>query len=302
MSVMQSRSMAPIGISAYARLHHLMETITALQKNQLSGESMLYIFSDGAKPGDEEKVREVREYLKTVTGFRKISVIERAANNRVYNNRSGMRQLLEEYGSLIWLEEDIVTAPAFLTYMNQALTKYRDNPQVMSITGWCPPITIPSDYGYDAFFLRRFNAWGFGLWKDRFGEILMDTRTECQKLVRDSRAVKEFSRFGEDMLRLVKLDAAGKIDALDVKAMLTQYINGKYTVYPVGSLVRNIGFDGSGMHCKKTSRFDSELAVRDGQRTLPQSVFEDQRIIEAHRGFRSDGILTRVRRRLSFAR
>jgi len=183
--------------------------------------------------------------------------------------------------------------------MNQSLNKYSDNPQVMSVTGWCPQIIIPRDYEYDVFFLRRFNAWGFGIWKDRFDELLMDTRAECEKLLRDRKAIREFSRFGEDMIRLVKMDAKGMIDALDVKTMLTQFIYGKYSVYPVGSFVRNIGFDGTGMHCKRSSRFDSELVFKKRINRMPGSVFEDPRIVESHRKFRSDGILTRLMRRLS---
>jgi hypothetical protein len=220
----------------------------------------------------------------------------------VHNNRSGMRQLLDRFGRLIFLEEDVVTVPHFLTYMNTALDKYRDNRKVMSITGYCPPIAIPDDYAHDAFFLRRCNVWGFGIWKDRFDAILMDTRAETDALFRDAQAVREFSRFGNDMRRLVRLDAAGRIDALDVKIMLTQFLLDKYTVYPNGSYVRNIGLDGTGIHCRKTNRFDSDMITEQGELRLPDSVFEDPRIIEAHRKFRSDGLLTRVARRIAALR
>ena len=116
--------LAPVGLSVYSRLDHVKQTIQALIRNKMASETMLYIFSDAPQPGDELKVEMVRKFLKTIEGFKKIAIIERTKNSRVKNNRSGIRMLLNEYGRMIFLEEDIVTAPTFLEFMNQALNFY----------------------------------------------------------------------------------------------------------------------------------------------------------------------------------
>lgn len=277
--------LAPIGLSTYGRLNHLQQTINALRQNLLAPESDLFVFSDAPRPGDELKVAAVRDYLRTVDGFRSVTILERETNNRVYNNRQGMRRLLDEYGRMIFLEEDVVTAPGFLTYMNQALDVYQDNPQVMSVSAYCPPIKIPADYRYDVFFLRRFNAWGFGIWQDRFQLIEMDSAPGCARLLSDRCLCREFARFGDDMLEMVCADARGDIDALDVKAMLSQFFHDRYTVYPVASLTHNTGLDGSGMHSEATHRYS--VAVTSGRvdQFVPEVIL-DQRIIKAYVRFR----------------
>ena len=113
-----SNNLAPIGVSTYARLNHLRQTIEALKNNHLASESTLYVFSDAARPGDEEQVATVRSYLRTIDGFKEIHIVERATNGRLENSRGGLTWLLDHFGKTIFLEEDIVTAPGFLTYIN----------------------------------------------------------------------------------------------------------------------------------------------------------------------------------------
>ena len=278
-------SLAPIGLSTYGRLSHLQQTVGALRQNLLAAESDLFIFSDAPRPGDEAKVAAVRDYLRTVDGFRHVTVVERQSNNRVYNNRQGMRQLLDSCGRMIFLEEDVVTAPRFLSFMNQALEMYKDNPHVMTISGYCPPIKIPTNYQHDVFFLRRFNAWGFGIWRDRFDLIEMDSAPGYARLLADRRLRRDFSRYGADLLETVRMDAGGEWDALDVKVNLSQFFLDRYTVYPTGSLVRNIGIDGSGLHCGDDDRFDVTHANGRDNYRLPELVEIDQRIVRYHARF-----------------
>jgi hypothetical protein len=279
--------LAPIGVSTYIRLRHLQECIGALKQNELAAQSDLFVFSDGPRSGDEEKVAALRSYLRSVDGFKRVRIVERKTNSRIKNNRGGMRLLLNRYGKAIFLEEDVVAAPGFLTFMNQALGKYEKNNKVFSVTGYCPPITIPADYLYDIFFLKRCSAWGAGIWKDRFDSIRYITPAEYEQFAADSNRVKEFVHGGgEDLMPLLRADAYGKIDAGDVKAMYAQFLNNQYTVYPRQALTLNIGFDGTGTHCGITSRFNVPVSE---QRSFyfPADVVIDQRIIESNRKFRA---------------
>ena len=94
---MNENDLAPIGLSAYIRLEHIKKTVEALKKNTLAESSELYIFSDAPRKSDEEKVKIVRDYLKTIDGFKNITVFERKNNSRVINNRSGIKYLLDNY-------------------------------------------------------------------------------------------------------------------------------------------------------------------------------------------------------------
>ena len=126
-------SLAPIGLSTYSRLLHLKKTIEALKANTLAKESDLHIFSDGAKQGDEERVEAVRKYIDTIDGFKNVQVIIRTKNSRVRNNRDGISELLEKFGKCIYLEEDIVTAPGFLKFMNESLNVYEKKDKIKGL-------------------------------------------------------------------------------------------------------------------------------------------------------------------------
>ena len=94
-------------------------------------------------------------------------------------------------------------------------------------------------------------------------------------------------------MEMLKADAYGEMDAGDVKLMYAQFLSDQYTIYPTQSLVRNIGFDGSGTHCDETDRFNVALSNKSTF-MLPDEVAVDQRIIEANQKFRA-GIHTRNR-------
>lgn len=282
-----SNELAPIGLSTYGRPQHLKQTIRALQQNSLAPESELFVFSDAPKPGDEERVAAVRSYVSTIDGFREVHIIERNSNDRVANSRGGLKMLLDRYEKVVFLAEDIVTAPSFLTFMNDALFKYEENDRIFNVSGYSPPISIPANYNHDVFFLRRISAWGFGIWKSRFEKLGYMTPEEYELFASNRKNVKAFVKTGgADLMQMLRADAYGEIDAGDVKLMFAQFVSDQYTVYPVRSLVQNIGHDGTGVHCGTTDRFDVTLS-NESSFILPDKLFVDRRIVKANRRFRA---------------
>jgi hypothetical protein len=289
--------LAPIGISAYSRLGHLRNAIDALKRDPLAARSQIYLFSDGPAAGAEGRVAKVRAYLRQIDGFSKVHVIERAHNNRTFNNRDGMRQLSDEHGRFIWLEEDIVVAPGFLKFMNAALDCYADNSEIFSICGYRPPFSLPETYSDDAFVLPRFSAWGFATWKDRFDRIRMTIpRSEYYRFLLNPLRVARFARGGWDMLPMLHAEVHGRIDALDVKIFYQQFLMGMNTVYPVRHLASNTGNDGSGLHCVKTERFDVLLDNSiDQPFNLPATPVVRASILNANQQFRDIGLRAKAR-------
>ena len=75
------RKLAPITLFTYNRPWHTRQTIKYLSNNQLARDSILYVYSDG--PGDKEAengVKEVRQFLSTISGFKDVIIIERSNN------------------------------------------------------------------------------------------------------------------------------------------------------------------------------------------------------------------------------
>ncbi|MCU7951529.1 MAG: hypothetical protein KZQ74_14625 [gamma proteobacterium symbiont of Bathyaustriella thionipta] len=283
-------NLAPIGLTVYGRLEHTIKTIEALKNNNIACESKLYIFSDGPRKGDEDKVTKIREYLRTIDGFKEIKIIERTENSRIKNNRGGMKYLLDKYGKVIWMAEDIVTAPGFLTFINEALNFYEKDSNILSITGYTPPIKIPPNYNHDIFSLGRFNAWGMGIWKEKYQKINNITIDDFHNIDK-----KRLKLYGDDIYKMVGLDVSGKINALDVRAMYLQYHSGMVTVYPRMSLVQNIGCDGSGIHCSVSDRFLHEkLWDKVDEFIFVSDIKINEKIRKSNYKFRSSGLKGKV--------
>ena len=135
-----SSSRAPIAIPCYARLGHLKRAVEALRANDLASQSEVFFFSDAPRPGHEEAVECVRDFLATVTGFRRVEIVKRSQNGCYRNVIGSMSQLAGDFGRVIYMEDDIIAAPGFLRFMNDALDFYQDDERVLSVSGYCAPL------------------------------------------------------------------------------------------------------------------------------------------------------------------
>ena len=160
----------PIILFTYNRPDHTRLTVESLRRNTGAAESDLYIFCDGPKNDQHtEKVRDVRQYLRRIEGFKSVNMVERDANLGLAKSIiAGTSQVLEKHAACIVLEDDMLSAPTFLLFMNEALRAYRDRDDIFSVTGYNYPLEIPPDYPYDAYLSYRGSSWGWGTWADRW--------------------------------------------------------------------------------------------------------------------------------------
>lgn len=128
-------NLAPICLFTYNRLEETKQTIEALRNNYLAKESHLYIFSDGAKSDTaKEKIQKVRSYLKTIEGFGSIQVFESPINKGLASSIiDGVTQVVNQYGKVIVLEDNLITLSKFSHYMNQSLDFHNDTTKVFQL-------------------------------------------------------------------------------------------------------------------------------------------------------------------------
>ena len=236
---MSGSAMVPVLIFTYVRLEHLKRTITSLRSNILAKNTDLFVASDYQRSDSEaDKVTAVRSYLRSIDGFKTVTLFEREKNLGAAENLfSALQIIFNKHDRIILMEEDIVTAPGFLKFINEAFERYGTNERVFSITGYCPPIRIPSTYQYDAFFLGRMSAWGCGMTKDRFESVREITRKEYEEFAANKKLSQAFVKGGgEDLLVMLRDVAYGSLEAWDVRCMYTQFMKDQYTVYPTRSL------------------------------------------------------------------
>ncbi len=279
-------SLAPIILFVYNRPWHTKQTVEALQKNELASDSELFIYSDGPKDteGSQAAVVEVRNYLKSVDGFRKITITESPKNlGLAASVIRGVSEVVNEYGRVIVLEDDLITAPSFLKFMNEALAFYKDIPRIFSITGYnLPPnvMKIPKYYSHDIYFNPRAHSWGWATWKDRWEKA--DWKVSVyDDFINNQESIAEFNLGGNDLTQMLSLQMAGKIDSWAIRWCFAQFLQDAYAVYPVQSLVKNIGFDGSGVHCNTSgkSRYSDNLGPTKDNFDFLSTIEPNQKLL-----------------------
>jgi hypothetical protein len=252
-------NVAPIVLFVFNRPVHTRRTVEALQKNERASESDLFIYADAARtPADEEAVGQVREYIATIDGFKSVTVIAQEHNKGLAASIiDGVTDVVNRYGRVIVLEDDIVTSPYFLQFMNDALDHYENEKKVWHISGWNYP--IDGEGIGDVFLWRLMNCWGWATWADRWAHFEKDP----QKLI-DTMSKDDIYRFNldgaENFWGHVIANKNGTMNTWAIFWYATIFQKNGLCLNPRQTLVDNIGIDGSGVHCDSHNNFGGTLA------------------------------------------
>lgn len=269
--------LSPIALFVYNRPWHTRQTVEALANNHLADKSDLIIFSDGPRnKEDETDVGEVREYIKSINGFKSVSVIRNEDNAGLANSIiSGVTKVVGEYGKIIVVEDDLITSPFFIEYMNTAFDLYQDTQEVMEISGYMFPIENGAED--NALFLPLTSSWGWGTWRRAWEHFDPDMK-EIEALRNDEALKRKFNIDGAcNYYGMLENQSLGKTDSWVIRWYLNVFMNNGLTLFPRRSLVDNIGFDGTGVHCKAGDdgfkvNVDNKIRIN----TFPKSITVDE--------------------------
>ncbi len=248
---------APIALFTYNRLQETRQTLKALTNNELAAESDLYVFSDGPKTvSDQAKVKQVREFLNDLSGFKRIKIIESQSNLGLAKSIvTGVTEVLKQHDRVVVLEDDLICNPNFLTYMNQALDVYANDERIQTVTGFSLAM---NSVHTDVYFQRRPFSWGWATWKKYWDAAVFDKEIILKEIQSDVDVVDDFKKVcGNNMGNMLLGYLAGKNDSWFVRWAYSQYKAGRYSVIPTKSLVENIGFGVDGTHCKGINPYRS---------------------------------------------
>lgn len=261
-------SLSPILLFVYNRPEHTRLTLEALKKNHLSDSSSLYIFSDGYRnETDREEVMKVRELIHSVEGFAAIHIEEKSENVGLARNIiEGVTGVVNEHEKVIVLEDDLITSPYFLTFMNNVLDRYEQEEKIAHVQGFCFPLQgLP-----DAFLIKWTGSWGWATWKrawDLFnpdGEALL---TEIMK----RKLNREFDFNGNyPFTRMLRRQVNGENDSWAIRWNASLFLNNRLSVNAGKSLVQNIGFDGSGRHSGRDEIYTTPLHMSALSSEIPR--------------------------------
>ena len=242
-----------VAIFAYNRSRHLKKVLDGLKENEEI--KKVYVFLDGLKcEADREEWCKTREVIDEID-WCETKVFEAKVNKGLADSIvSGIDIVLSENDAVVVLEDDCVPQPAFMSFMKQCFEKYRNNQRVYSISGYSWPIDIKQGES-DIYFCGRPCPWGWGTWKDRWNQYKRDYNVIFD-IKNNKEASERMAIWGDDLERMLITNIQGITNSWYVFWSLLLIAKNGYAVNPYKSLIQNEGFDGSGVHCGQTDRFN----------------------------------------------
>lgn len=272
-------TLAPIVVFCYNRINHLQRVINSLLANEEASQSDLIIYSDGARaPKDEAAVEVVRAYIRQLSGFKSIKIVEQPHNLGLANSVIlGVTEVVNKYDKVIVVEDDMEVAPYFLQFMNDGLNKYQNDNNVACICGYLYPVkeAVP-----DTFFIYGADCGAWATWKDHWALF----EPNGQKILDTILAEKSSWRFDFDgsypYTKMLEDQIAGRNNSWAIRWYGSAFLENKLTLYPGKSLAQDIGFDNSGTHCSNDNSHDVDLY-------LGSIIIKDILVEQSEQGYRA---------------
>ena len=251
-------TLSPIILFVYNRPDHVKKCISSLLTNKLAVDSDLYIYSDAAKDESSiQTVNQVRKYIHAIQGFKNITIVEREKNwGLAANIIDGATTLTNKYGKVIVLEDDLVVAPHFLQFMNDALETYKDEPRVGHIQAcdFTQDPTLP-----DTFLIKWTGSWGWGTW-ERAWKHFNPNGKELLTELEQRRLTYTFDFNGKyGFTRMLRRQIEGKNNSWAIRWNASLFLKDILSLNAGHSLIQNEGFDGSGTNCGGGGLYASNL-------------------------------------------
>lgn len=244
--------LAPIVLFVYNRPWHTDQTLKALMLNELADESELFIYCDGPKPNalkeELNKIIEVKEVIRKNKWCNKVTIIESDNNLGLANSViKGVTEVVERFGKVIVLEDDIISGEFFLKFMNMGLNLYKEEDCVYGVSGYSFP--YKGRIKEETYFLPIMSSWGYGTWLDSWKKINFDGEDLLEQVKK--KELDGSLDFGDyNFYQMLKDQVAKVNDSWAIRFYVSMFLNKGLFLYPNTSLIKNIGFDGTGVHCE----------------------------------------------------
>lgn len=254
--------LAPLIICAFNRADVLKNTVASLQANELATDTDLFIFVDGPrinKVGEAEKVKVVVDLAHTVTGFKSVTVNASSVNKGLARSITGAAtELLNKYSRVIVVEDDLYCSKSFLRYMNNMLDMFENDKRIMQISGYSSKLHLPKSYPWDIYMSGRAHSWSWATWKDRWDTVDWEV-LDFDQLAADKNAINAFNTYGSDLFGMLKGWKEKRNNSWYIRFNYAMHKQGRFTVCPIKSLVRNDGFGTEATHCSTYNRYKIEF-------------------------------------------
>lgn len=245
---------APVVVFAFNRaapLKLVFERL-ALAEDVLDRDIIVYV--DGAR--DEKDVEKINSVLEVIIASKNsllpnITLRKRECNLGCQKNiSSAISEVLEKYGRIIVVEDDVLVSKTFLKYMDDSLSLYENDMRIWGVNGHqCPYMFLPMGFTDDVYLSPRNLCTGWGTWKNRWDQIDFQIKDWPQFIANRGKAKRLFAA-GWDLKAMLDKQYVGRLNSWALPCTYYMVKNHMYVVEPRHSLTKNIGFGLEAVHCK----------------------------------------------------
>lgn len=253
---MDYRLTTPVVFCVFSRLDTTKKVFEEIRKAR---PEKLYIVADAARdnrPGEKEKVENVRTYIEDNIDWPCEVKKNYAVHNMGCGKRisSGLTWVFEQEEQAIILEDDCVPEPTFFRYCQEMLNYYKDNDDVMMISGNNPMSSCYSMNKSYSFSKIPF-IWGWATWRRSWEYYDFNIKSwpenRKNKIWKSVFPQKAYWVYTAEFDELYE----HKFDTWDYQLMYAGILNGKLNVVPAKSHVFNIGFQEESTHTKNAPKW-----------------------------------------------
>jgi hypothetical protein len=276
-------SYAPIVVFVYNRAEVTLKTLESIARNREAAESEMIIFADGPKDtatsAQQQAIAEVRKAIRSKEWCKTITIVESPVNKGLANSViDGSTQVINQYGRMIAVEDDVIVSPFFLQYMNEGLEKYQNEQRVITLGSW--------NYYYDnppadTYFIRLPDTIAWASWKRAWDNFETDTQKIYQQL-KDRNLLDKFNLDGRfPYENMIRQQLEGKVNSWAIRLTANALLNDQLSLYPAVSLSKHIGFGVDSTHVK-TPDYNADLEVSSRPIVLNDiPLIDDEKAIDA---------------------
>lgn len=266
---------APIAVFAFNRPEHLRGTIESLKRCTGFSDSPVYVFADGPRSdSDRPAIEATRSVAHQLLGH---CAEMRFSDENLGLSRSilkGVNELLQRYGKVIVVEDDLLLATDFLTFLNAALTFYAKDERILQISGHMYEVFEFYERN-ESLLLPITTTWGWATWS-RAWEAFDPEATGWETLKADQALRHRFNLDGNyDYANMLERQMAGYRQSWGICWYWSVFRAGGMSCFPPQSLVANVGMDGSGTHGRGLFRsFETKKLPKTMISFIPPSTME----------------------------
>jgi len=230
-------------IIAYNRPSHLKRLIISLEDYKIKN---AFIFIDGAK-NENDKILQ-KEIMTMVKGSKiKFSIFKKEKNLGIEKSiNSALDKISKISKKIIVLEDDCIPRKNFFKFMKYSFKLVEKNNEISGVCGYQFPEISNNEKKLKIGIFDNFIPWGWGILSKNWNSY---KKFRIKKDNNHSHAVK--SSIYKKIINIIKF----KKPLWTPNFILYNYLNKKKFLYPSISLIKNIGFDGSGINSKVTDIF-----------------------------------------------